>query len=395
MMHVIVAEGRARPRRASRAHTVGFDALAAHVAATAGVGGARRPACRPSDRRAGPPLRDDPPGDDRARRQLHAQGRQRLARPRAPSAACPRSPATSASPAAASARATAGRTHGQGSNDITPTTGARPARDIPSQMPRVTEALRRRRLRVMLLLGTDMLSSFADAARVAARPRADGPGRGLRPVPERHCPPLRRRGAAGDGLARGARVQEHEHAPLPDAEGARAAGRDAARCAGCCASWRGGWACATSSRGPARSGPIDAILDHPATGHATVAALRPRAGCARSAHLARRPPRLDVPDAVGQDRALLRARAPASGCRRCPCTSRRPPRAIRSRCARAARLTHFHGFYDHGRALPTLARPTPSPSCGSRRGRAGARRRRRRRPSGSTTSAARCGRAPA
>src|SRR5205823_12738037 len=42
-----------------------------------------------------------------------------------------------------------------------------PGEWIPNQMPRITEAMLDGRLRVMLLLGTDMLSSFADTGRVA------------------------------------------------------------------------------------------------------------------------------------------------------------------------------------------------------------------------------------
>src|SRR6185312_10638152 len=58
--------------------------------------------------------------------------------------------------------------HGQGLANIgaderRPTEGR-----IANQMERITDALVNRDVRVMLLLGTDMLSSFADARRVAA-----------------------------------------------------------------------------------------------------------------------------------------------------------------------------------------------------------------------------------
>src|SRR5213083_562003 len=42
-----------------------------------------------------------------------------------------------------------------------------PGDDVPNQMPRITESLVSGRVRVLLLFGTDMLSSFADAHRVA------------------------------------------------------------------------------------------------------------------------------------------------------------------------------------------------------------------------------------
>ena len=42
-----------------------------------------------------------------------------------------------------------------------------PGNYIPNQMPDITEALSSERLKVLLLLGTNMLSSFADAGQVA------------------------------------------------------------------------------------------------------------------------------------------------------------------------------------------------------------------------------------
>src|SRR5262249_524553 len=42
-----------------------------------------------------------------------------------------------------------------------------PGSYIPNQMPDITEALSSRRLKVLLLLGTNMLSSFPDAGQVA------------------------------------------------------------------------------------------------------------------------------------------------------------------------------------------------------------------------------------
>src|SRR5207244_1362439 len=104
------------------------------------------------------------------------------------------------------------------------------------------------------------------------RTRAGRSRRELRPVHERHRAALCRRRAPGDGVARGARLQVDEHAPLPDAQGPRAAGRDAP--------------------------PVDVW-----------------------------PPPAPYPLAFRQGRTL----------------------------------PQFHGFYDHGRALPTLANADPEP----------------------------------
>ena len=60
-----------------------------------------------------------------------------------------------------------GASHGQALQTIVAEDRRPPGRYLPSQMPRVTEALLDGDVRVLFLLGTDMLSSFADAERVA------------------------------------------------------------------------------------------------------------------------------------------------------------------------------------------------------------------------------------
>ena len=142
-------------------------------------------------------------------------------------------------------------------------------------------------------------------------------------------------------------------------------GRDAPRRVACCASWRGASGSPISSRGRTTTGPIDAILDHPATGHATVAALRAEGGIRALASLARGPsgPRRSHP--VRQGRVLLGARPrPRAAAAAGPRAAARVAYPLVLRQGRT--LTHFHGFYDHGRALPSLAAPSPSRCSGSR-----------------------------
>ena len=62
--------------------------------------------------------------------------------------------------------------HGQALSDITVPERRPPGAYVPNQMPRVTEALADGRVRVLLLFGTNMLSSYADADRVAEALRA-------------------------------------------------------------------------------------------------------------------------------------------------------------------------------------------------------------------------------
>src|SRR5207302_4378034 len=58
--------------------------------------------------------------------------------------------------------------HGQALTSIAARERRPPGDDVPDQMSRITEALEDGRVRVLLLFGTDMVSSFADAGRVAA-----------------------------------------------------------------------------------------------------------------------------------------------------------------------------------------------------------------------------------
>ena len=167
MMHVIVAEGR-HDRDWVAAHTVGFDALAQHVAAygpewAASVTGVPAPVIVGLARRyaatrpamivlGGSSMHKGANGWHAAR-------------------------AIGCLPALTGNLGIRGgglgprhgsRSHGQELNDITLMHRRPPGADIPNQMPAVTQALEDGRLRVMLLFGTDMLSSFADASAVAA-----------------------------------------------------------------------------------------------------------------------------------------------------------------------------------------------------------------------------------
>src|SRR5207248_10633517 len=58
--------------------------------------------------------------------------------------------------------------HGQGLASIAARERRPPGEDVPDQTSRITEALEDGRVRVRLLFGIDMVSSFADAGRVAA-----------------------------------------------------------------------------------------------------------------------------------------------------------------------------------------------------------------------------------
>ena len=107
-------------------------------------------------------------------------------------------------------------------------------------------------------------------------------------------------------------------------------------------------------------GALDALIEHPATGRATVAALRAEGGirALRVSHVAPSGPPL--PDALREDRALLR-RAASLGLPPLPVYDPLPETPYPLTFRQGRTLTQFHGFYDHGQALPTLARLDPEP----------------------------------
>jgi anaerobic selenocysteine-containing dehydrogenase len=109
---------------------------------------------------------------------------------------------------------------------------------------------------------------------------------------------------------------------------------------------------------------LDAILDHPATGRATVRSLRAQGGIGelRISHVANPTLEFDTPsrkiEFYSEDAARL-------GLPPLPQwqdagdleTSSRYPLTL----SQGRTLAHFHGFYNNGRELPTLARREPEP----------------------------------
>ena len=142
MMHVIVARGCTTARSSTR-HTVGFEALAAHVerytpAWAADVTGV------PAERIVALARRyatTRPAMIVLGGSSMHKGAT--AGRARAPSAACPRSPATSACPGGGFGPRHGGATPRPGARQHRRRRGPAPRRadDVPNQMPRMTEAL--------------------------------------------------------------------------------------------------------------------------------------------------------------------------------------------------------------------------------------------------------------
>jgi anaerobic selenocysteine-containing dehydrogenase len=229
-----------------------------------------------------------------------------------------------------------------------------PGSYIPNQMPDITEALSRGRLKVLLLLGTNMLSSFADAGHVAD---------GLDKAELLVCVDLFMNETArrfADVVLPGTawleevgfkvtnthlylmeRALEREGETRPIYEILRSL---------------------ANSLGLADFFPwgsveevLDTILNHPTTGHATVASLRAAGGFLP----------LKVPHVAYADRAFdspsrkiefYSSQAGKLGLPPLPVPGVDKGSLYPLALSFGRTLTHFHAFYDEGRALPSLAK---------------------------------------
>ena len=358
LMHVIVRE-RLHDHAFVAAHTVGFDELARHLetftpawaAAITGVGAesivalARRYATtRPAMILLG--------GSS-----MHkgAQGWQA-----ARAIGClPALTGNVGKPGAGFGPRHGGNTHGQALTSIVPPRRTVIGREVPNQMSRMTEAMNARDVRVMLLFGTDMLSSFADSRALAtglaaadliatydlflndtSRRCADVVLPATSWLEELGCkstnthlylmPPALEPPGETRALGRIVRALA-ERLDVPDA-----------------LPW-------------SDEGVIDTILDHPSTGHATVATLRAEGGIHPLAisHIAH--PDLVFPTPSGKIE-FVSSRAAELGLPSLPIHIDAEPSPYPLALRQGRTLTHFHAFYDHGRALPSLAALDPEPT---------------------------------
>ena len=109
------------------------------------------------------------------------------------------------------------------------------------------------------------------------------------------------------------------------------------------------------------NGHIDAVLDHPSTGHATVASLRARGGIGELniSHVAHIDHRYATPSGKVE---FYSERAADHGLPALPEYQARPASKFPLELRNGRMLTHFHAFYDHGRALPSIDRLEDGPT---------------------------------
>jgi anaerobic selenocysteine-containing dehydrogenase len=249
--------------------------------------------------------------------------------------------------------------HGQALASIVPATPRPPGAAVPNQMSAMLDALGDGRVRVLLLFGTDMLSSFADAERLA-----DGLARAELIVSHdlfMHDTARRFADVVLPGTAwleqLGCKMTNTHLYLMEPALDAPGETRSLTWVLRALAERLG---LADFFPWPNEEAMIDAILAHPSTGYATVAELRGEGGmrALRISHVAYPDHRYHTPSGKVEfysERALQLGLPPLPVYEPLPAS----PYPLTLRQGRT--LTHFHGFYDHGRALPTLARLDPQP----------------------------------
>src|SRR5262249_37869026 len=235
-----------------------------------------------------------------------------------------------------------------------------PGRYFPNQMPDITEALSNGRLKVLLLLGTNMVSSFADAGHVAdGLDKAelivcvdlfmDETARRFEDVVLPGTAWLEELGFKVTNthlyLMERALEREGETRPIYEILRSLASSLDLADFFP--------WGSVEEV--------LDAILDHRTTGHATVASLRAAGGFLplKVPHVAYADRKFDSPSGKIE---FYSSQADKLGLSPLPvhkADKGTTPYPLALSFGRT--LTHFHAFYDEGRALPSLAKHNAAP----------------------------------
>ncbi len=227
-----------------------------------------------------------------------------------------------------------------------------PGNYIPNQMSTILDAIVEGRVRAFLMLGTNMLSSYADAQRME---------QGLAQMDLIVCHDLfmndMSRQYADIMLPATAWLEDtgvkstHTHlylmeqalTPAGEARSMTALLKDLAQ------------RLSIDDFYPWESdnGHIDAVLDHPSTGHASVASLRAQGGIGELniSHVAHIDHRYATPSGKIE---FYSEQAAEHGLPPLPDYQARPASGFPLELRNGRMLTHFHAFYDHGRALPSI-----------------------------------------
>lgn len=245
------------------------------------------------------------------------------------------------------------RSHGAGFADLSAAHRRKPGTYVPNQMEAIIAALESGAVKVLFSIGSNFLSSFPDTNRVrAALAKAEMviaydifPNQMIREAADIVLPGtvwLEEIGAKA--------TNTHVHLsdrvlPAPgDARPAYAIYQGLAQRLGVADVYP--WTDQEAA--------MNAALDHPATGHTTVDMMRAAGGRVplKISHVAY--PSFEFATPSGKIE-FLSERAAAMGLPALPVAADPAPEASGLILAHGRTFAHFHAFYDHGRALPTLA----------------------------------------
>ena len=255
--------------------------------------------------------------------------------------------------------------HGRGLGSIAAPERRKPGTALPNQMSALSEALQAGRVQTMLLMGSNMMSSFADSGAVAA-----GLERTRLVVSYDLFLNSTARRFADVVLPSTAWLEEvgckmtHTHLYLMEKALEPAGETRSVHWVVTQLAERLGlegfhpWA--------SEEAMIDAILDHPCTGRATVASLRAKGGISalNISHVAN--PTLDF-DTPSRKIEFVSAVATRLGLPALPTCEVPAAQTVSSSrpyplsLTQGRTLTHFHAFYNNGSELPTLAKRETEP----------------------------------
>ncbi|MDG4647335.1 molybdopterin-dependent oxidoreductase [Roseibacterium sp. SDUM158017] len=251
-----------------------------------------------------------------------------------------------------------GRSHGAGFADISAGDRRRPGRHVPNQMEAILEALESGAVKVLVSIGSNMLSSFPDTNRLrAALARAElvvaydiFENQFIREAADIVLPGtiwLEEIGAKSTNTH--VHLTERVLPPIGHARPSFEIYRGLAARLGVDDVYP--WADQDAA--------LDAVLDHPATGHASVASLRRAGGrqALRISHVAHPDRRFATPSGRIEFHSERAAAMGLPSLPVAPAQDAEPGLTL----AHGRTFAHFHSFYDHGRALPTLAAREDAP----------------------------------
>ena len=250
-----------------------------------------------------------------------------------------------------------GRSHGVGFNDLSAADCRKPGKYVPNQMEAILKALESGAVKVLVSIGSNLSSSFPDTNRVrAALAKAElivaydiFENQMIREAADIVLPGtiwLEEIGAKSTNTY--IHLSDRVLAPAGDTRPAYAIYQGLAQRLGVDDVYP--W--------PSQEAAMNAALDHPATGHVTVNNLRAKGGRAalNVSHVAY--PTFEFTTPSGKIE-FYSDRAVTMGLPALPIDSE--PVVGGLILAHGRTFAHFHSFYDHARALPTLAAREDAP----------------------------------